>query len=187
MLQSTASTSQPQEDGMTSPEIWWTGRKEARTPRGSNRGEVFAWADNNKDEWQVSFDIAVRQGRRQAVGIHIVASPQNNNGMTSEALRSLPLAALVNEYLKHSSTDQSTPKLSEKEKGTKRGTPLDEEILKMVAALYRHAVNHGLSPTAHIAKEMNISTSGAAKRIQAARQATFLKPARRGKSGEIEE
>jgi hypothetical protein len=171
---------------MTTPEIWWTERKEPRTPQGSVRGEVFAWSDNKNNEWQICFDVAVRQGRRQAVGIHIVASPHNDNGLTSEAMRSLPFGALITEYLKHQANKRPAPATSEKVKGTKRGTPLDNEVLKTVADLYRHAVNNGISPTSHIAETMNISPSGAAKRIQAARQAAFLKPARRGKPGERE-
>jgi hypothetical protein len=187
MLQSTASTSQPQGNRMTNPKMTWTGRTEARTPRGSSNGEIFIWSDKKQNEWQISFDIALRHGRRQAVGIHIVASPQNDVGLSSDAMRDLPFAALLIEYLKKQSTKTPSPAPSEKMKGTKRGTSLDEEVLKAVADLYRYAVNSGISPSAHIAETMNISPSAAAKRIQAARQAAFLKPARPGKSGEREE
>ena len=171
---------------MTKPKMVWTGRTEARTPRGSSSGEIFTWSDNKSNEWQINFDIALRQGRRQAVGIHIVASPHNNHGLTTEAIRSLPFAALLNEYLKQQASTSNSPTPTEKVKGTRRGTPLDEEVLKMVADLYRHAVNSGISPKTHIAETMNISPSGASKRIQAARQSAFLKPARPGKSGERE-
>ena len=164
----------------------WTTRTEPRTPRGSTKGEIFAWSDTKDNEWQISFEIAVRQGRRQAVGMHIVASPQNNHGIDTDVIRSLPFAGLLTEYLKHHSTNSHAPSPSAKEKGTKRGSRLDDDILSMVADLYRHAINNGLSPTQHIAKTMSISPSGAAKRIQAARQAEFLKPARKGKSGEQE-
>ena len=165
----------------------WTGRSESRTPRGSTSGEVFTWADKRHNEWQIRFDIAMRQGRRQAVGIHILASPHNDVGITSDAMRDLPFAALLNEYLKRESLGTLSPIPSEKLKGTKRGAPLDDEVLKTVADLYRFAVNSGISPTKHIAETMKISPSAAAKRIQAARQAAFLKPARPGKSGEREQ
>ena len=169
---------------MTKPKMTWTARTEARTPRGSSSGEIFTWSDTKENDWQISFDIALRQGRRQAVGIHIVASPQNDNGLTTDAMRNLPFAALLNEYLKKQSTKTPSPSPSEKIKGTKRGTPLGDEILRTVADLYRYAVNSGISPATHIAETMNVSPSGAAKRIQAARRAAFLKPARPGKSGE---
>jgi hypothetical protein len=171
---------------MGTPNIWWTERTEARTPRGSTKGEIFAWSDNKDNEWQISFEIAVRQGRRQAVGMHIVASPHNDKGIDTDVVRSLPLAGLLTEYLKHHSTNSPPPSLAAKEKGTKRGSRLDDEILSRVADLYRHAIDNGLSPTKHIATTMSISHSGAAKRIQAARQSAFLKPARPGKSGERE-
>lgn len=150
-------------------------------------GEVFTWEDHKSGEWQIAFDVAVRQGRRQAVGFHLVAGPANNSGIDTELLRSLPFGRMLTEYLKHTAPKTIAPMPTEKQKGTKRGTPLDDSVLSLVADLYRHAINTGLSPTVHISQQMNISPSAAAKRIQAARKAAFLKPARRGKPGERQE
>lgn len=172
---------------MSDLKLWWTGRTQPRPPRNSMPGEVFAWEDHKNREWQISFDIGVRQGRRQAVGFHLVAGPANDSGIDTDLLRSIPFGALLTEHLKHAAPENNTPIATDKQKGTKRGVQLDDSVLSLVADLYRHALNIGLSPSAHIAQEMNISPSAAAKRIQAARKAAFLKPARRGKPGERQE
>lgn len=164
----------------------WTGRQEPRPPRSSTPGEVFMWTDSKKNEWQFSFEIATRQGRKQPVAFHIVASPTNTTGLTTELLREIPLASFFTEQLKKNASRTDNPKTSPKLSGSKQGSSLDPSVLRLVAELYRHAINTGVSPTKHIASEMGISQSAAAKRIQRARQDAYLNPALPGRPGESE-
>jgi hypothetical protein len=174
------------EHQMPTTRLSWTGRQEPRPPRSSSPGEVFIWSDSKRNEWQFSFEIATRQGRKQPVAFHIVASPTNTTGLTTELLREIPLAAFFTEQLKKTASRIDRPTTSPKLSGPKQGSSLDPSVLQLVAELYRHAINTGISPSKHIASEMGISQSAAAKRIQRARQDAYLNQALPGRSGESE-
>jgi hypothetical protein len=106
--------------------------------------------------------------------------------LTTELLREIPLAAFFTEQLKKTASRIDRPTTSPKLSGPKQGSSLDPSVLQLVAELYRHAINTGISPSKHIASEMGISQSAAAKRIQRARQDAYLNQALPGRSGESE-
>jgi hypothetical protein len=168
------------------------GSNHANTPKTEHASSrqtstpAFTWTDRNKKDWQVTFEITNPGGRRQPIGFKITAAPDNQTQLTSEILRSFPFTRVFTLYLAKNSSAQTRTDVSIKQKGPRRGTPLDNSTLELVAQIYRQALNTGLSPTKLIAEQMNISTSTAAKRIQKAREQFFLKPALPGKPGETE-
>jgi hypothetical protein len=162
----------------------WTNSTRTHTPEESTASEVCIWTDPHNHRWQISFDTATRQGRAQPVGLHITAMPDNNSGLTTEVIRAFPMSRIFLEHLRREQRHSPAPLTSIKHKGPRRGAPLDDNVLELVTELYRYAINTGLSPTKHIADEMKIAPSTAAKRIQRARKSGRLKPARPGKPGE---
>lgn len=156
-----------------------------RPPSDSTPSPIYRWTSKRGDEWEIAFDTAERSGRQQIVGLHITATELNKSTVTTELIRSIPLASLVQLYLqsqKFKSKPHITP--SPKQFGSKQGKPLGEDLLKSIADIYRQAINTGQSPTQSIAQQFGISESTAAKRIQKAREHHFLGKATPGKPGE---
>jgi hypothetical protein len=60
--------------------------------------------------------------------------------------------------------------------GAHSGKALSQEELQTVAELYKDANRRGISTQRHIANEMGVARSTAAKRIMASRKANFLPP-----------
>jgi hypothetical protein len=58
--------------------------------------------------------------------------------------------------------------------GAHSGKALSQEELQTVAELYKDANRRGISTQRHIANEMGVARSTAAKRIMASRKANFL-------------
>ena len=169
----------PGSDHTTTPKTEHSSSRQTNTP-------AFIWTDRNKKDWHVAFEITNHSGRSQPIGFKITAAPDNQTQLTSETLRSFPFTRVFTQYLTKNSSAQTRTDVSIKQKGPRRGTPLENSTLELVAQIYRHALNTGFSPTKLIAEQMNISTSTAAKRIQKAREQFFLKPAHPGKPGERE-
>ena len=162
-----------------------TGLTKQRPPLDSTPSPIHRWTSKRGGDWEIAFDTAERSGRQQIVGLHITASELNKLPITAELMRSIPLASLLQAYLqsqKPKGKTSITP--SPKQVGSKQGTPLGEDLLKSVAAIYRQAINTGQSPTQAIAQQFGVSESTAAKRIQKAREHHFLGKANPGKPGE---
>lgn len=162
-----------------------TGLTNQHPPLDSTPSPIHRWTSKHGGDWELAFDTAERSGRQQIVGLHITASELNKSPITAELIRSIPLASLLQVYLR-SQKPKGKPAItpSPKQVGSKQGTPLGEDLLKSVAAIYRQAINTGQSPTQAIAQQFGISESTAAKRIQKAREHHFLGKATPGKPGE---
>ena len=156
-----------------------------RLPLDSTPSPIHRWTSKRGGVWEIAIDTAERNGRQQIVGLHITASELNRSPVTAELMRSIPLASLLQAYLQ-SQRAKGKPAItpSPKQYGSKQGTPLGEDLLKSIAAIYRQAINTGQSPTQAIAQQFGISESTAAKRIQKAREHQFLGKANPGKPGE---
>lgn len=166
-------------------QIFITGLSKQRPPLDSKQSSILRWTNEYGSQWEIALDTAERNGRQQIVGLHITASEQNRSAVTSELMRSIPLAKLLQKYLQSQNPkDKPTMSPSPKQIGSKQGTPLGEDLLKSVATIYRQAINSGQSPTQAIALQFGISESTAAKRIQKARKQNFLGKATPGKPGE---
>ena len=66
----------------------------------------------------------------------------------------------------------------------RRGSPVSEETLHRVAALYRAALKNGDPPTSTIAEALRVTRSTASRWVAKAREAGLLGPAIRGRAGE---
>ena len=162
-----------------------TGLTKQRPPLDSTPSPIHRWTSKHGSDWEIAFDTAERSGKQQIVGLHITASELNKSPITAELIRNIPLASLLQAYLQ-SQKQKGKPTITPTPKhvGSKQGTPLGEDLLQLVAAIYRQAINTGQSPTQAIAQQFDISESTAAKRIQKARQQHFLGKATPGKPGE---
>jgi DNA-binding MarR family transcriptional regulator len=65
-----------------------------------------------------------------------------------------------------------------------RGRRITDEQLRLVAEIYRRAVDEHKAPLLEIAKHLKIARSTAARLVMQAREAGYLGPARRGVAGE---
>lgn len=81
-------------------------------------------------------------------------------------------------------TTRRVPRQSQKNRGPQHGRRLSDSDLKRIGEIYLQSTKEGERPRENIAREFNISTSGAAKRIMAARRRGFLGSALVGKTGE---
>ncbi len=67
-----------------------------------------------------------------------------------------------------------------------RGTKLSHATLELTAEVYRQAFQDGQNPVQAVAAKFGLTNSGAAKRVQKARDARILGPAIAGRAGEAE-
>jgi hypothetical protein len=151
---------------------------------GIRTSDVVAVTNPGHPTWLVSFDYEVRNKRRVAVGIHIVAGSKHPDvELTTANLWTIPASSIFDEWLRSTGptrTIEITPKVI----GPKKGGPLSIDLLRKVADLYREALDQGLPPNQHVADRLGISRSTATKRIMRARQAGYLGPTTPGKQGE---
>ncbi len=132
---------------------------------------------------------------------------RDENGVSSEALRRVPVARLLKEAFAVAATkfepveEGGDPihrivgttledrrafyeRFAEGTRQPRSGSPLTDEHLGGVAEMYRAAVDRGDPPTQTIAESKNVTRSTASRWVAAARKRGFLGPAKRGQAGE---
>jgi hypothetical protein len=137
----------------------------------------------------------------------IVVSVRNEEGVSGESLRRVPVARLVKEAftaaaLKSEPMEEggepiprivgTTPKdrarfyerFAKDVRQPRSGSPLTDDHLGQVAELYRAAVDRGDPPTQTVAETMHVERPTAGRWVAKARERGLLGPAKRGRGGE---
>lgn len=132
---------------------------------------------------------------------------QPDSGVTSEALRKVPVTRLAREaagvaasfFAFDGLTQEGEVKLVgpgpeksreiygrflEMARQPRRGSPLTDDHLRAVVAMYKQALKEGDPPTRTIADEMHVARPTASRWVAKARERGFLGPAMRGRAGE---
>ncbi len=102
-------------------------------------------------------------------------------------LRAVPFGEIEVAAKQHRAklTAKRVPMRSRQNRGPQHGRRLSDSDLKRIGEIYLQSSIEGEPPRVNIAREFDISTSAAAKRIMAARRRGFLGSALVGKIGEV--
>lgn len=158
------------------------------------------WFDNNKRPWLIKATFSRIGERIEVVGMEVrsVRRPDekrldkhlpetasgNGIAVSSQVWRSA--GALISEmrqhYLEALRQSGMLTQPGNEESAVRWLIPKDESArLRDVAAIYKAAVEAGQSTTLAVSNHFGLSPSAAAKRVQRAREAGLLPPAKRGR------
>ena len=152
----------------------------------------------------VALEIRITErGEPRCVGISV----RDEEGVSSQALRRVPVARFVKEaftvaasrfesvkkggkpiarILSTTSKDRARfyERFAKDVRQPRSGSPLTDEHLGQVAELYRAAVERGDPPTQTVAETMHVTRPTAGRWVAKARERGLLGPAKRGRGGE---
>lgn len=159
----------------------------------------FTFATDSGDHeprLRVVMDVAVDDWGR-ARCLELVVRPLDDEPVTGERLRAIPLARL----LRHASAESRSfvahegggtfapPTPAERDaiyrgegRRPRRGSPITDEHLEEVADVYRSALERQEPPTQAVMDEWHVSRSAASRWVAAARERGFLGPAQHGRA-----
>ncbi len=173
-----------------------------RGPRGIVQFDDFAvWQHFVAEDESVALEVKVdERGGPRCVAL----TARDDDGVTGEAMRSLPVARLLKAAFVDASfkLDErgvghllSTPlkdreafygRVAKDARQPRQGSPITEDDLRQVAELYRAALGRGDPPTQTVANSLQVARSTAARWVARARERNLLGPALRGRAGEEE-
>ncbi len=143
------------------------------------------------------------RGEPRCIGVSV----RDEGGVSSEALRRVPVARLVKDAFtvaasKYEPTEKGGKpihrivgttaedrarfyeRFAKDARQPRSGSPLTDEHLGQVAKLYRAAVERGDPPTQTVAETMHVTRPTAGRWVSEARKRKLLGPAKRGRGGE---
>ena len=156
------------------------------------------------DSDAITLEIKISdRGEPRCVGISV----HDEDGVTGEALRGIPVARLVKEafaaaavrygpieeggesilrVIGTTAEDRAAfyDRFAKDARQPRSGSPLTHEHLQQVATIYREAVKRGDPPTQTVAEVMNVTRPTAGRWVGEARKRKLLGPAKRGRAGE---
>ncbi len=151
--------------------------------------------------YRVTLRLTVENGQPVVAGLE-VHRRKNGPPITPEALRRLPLGALLREVASRAAwtvrpaggkSVSLRPLMGDDDAGFRRALrqrtragrpPMTDKELETVAATYRAALSRGEAPTRAVETAMNVSRSHGGKLVVTARKKGFLGPTEPGKAGE---
>lgn len=156
---------------------------------GRSLATIHDWIDTAGHAWEVRLEWRRLDTRFEATEVHLKqpAGAASHRPVTREVLKSVPLGEIVKESravltewlvkLGMAFTDDTLTGATFSDADrfeSQRGVRLDSDVLQMVASVYRGAFERGEPVVQAVAEACFISTSAAAKRIRAARDAGLL-------------
>lgn len=150
--------------------------------------------------WEVELRVARVDGVPRILGLRITPARRHTGGdelrpglkvrdvvISTESVRRLPLARMLRAVLSVQEGDlkRASKELGVVERG--RGAQWPDEHYRLVAGVYRAAVNAGRPPNPAICARWEVSRAAASKWIRRARDLGYIGPPLPGRAGEQEE
>lgn len=132
-------------------------------------GRAYPSTVDDIDEWRITLDWEVIDGRIEPVGIHIRSTSPGTPVPTGIA-RILPIGDVIRRQ-RTALTDAAIARTTTRVSGMRRSTLAG---LKAVADVYRAAWERGDPPTRAVADELGINYGAASNRVARARAAGLL-------------
>jgi hypothetical protein len=142
--------------------------------------QLFDWTDPKGQIWSIKLRVA-QTGEHYALSELSIRPTSPGYALTQTIVRQMPILEWERTALVSQATHLTTAATAF-HSAPHSGRPHSDQDLRLVADIYRVALNARLPARKAVAEALDLSHSTAAKRIMAARQKGFLPPAHKKES-----